>query len=93
MGKQIKGEYYKVVSVDGNSGLGWNHKTYNEALEAIYDSQEHQQKSGYEPERWLIVRVTWERSWNKDGRFDKETTKTESLAEVKENGAVEEYRI
>lgn len=93
MGKQVSGKFFKVLSVDGNSGLGHTYKTYNEALEAICDSQEYQKKAGYEPERWLIVRVTWERKWDKNGRFEGETTKLETLAEVNENNQVEQWRL
>ena len=93
MGKQLNGVFYKVISVDGNSGLGYTYKTYNEALEAICDSQEHQKKSGYEPERWLIARVTWERKWNKNGRFEGETTKMETIAEVNEDNQVEQWKL
>ena len=87
--RSINGVYYKVTSRNYVSfGVGSSVDTLEDAIKTAKDSNDTAVKKGYEAERLLIVKVTWERKWSdadgelSDWRFDSEVTKTEAVAEI-----------
>lgn len=88
VGKIYSGELYKVVSIDGHSGLCTNpgDEKSVEACRAAIDRRNARTQTpgtsenhfGLKPEAFLIVRTKWNREYFADGAFKayRETTET-----------------
>ena len=70
------GSYYDVRSFDDTHGLVIRKKdSFESTVESIEDVVERAKAQGYDnDEKWLIIRVDWEKTFDEQGIFQKETT-------------------
>ena len=83
------GNYFDVCSFDSTHGLVIRRNDSFEAVaESIEDVVQRAKAAGYDnDEKWLIVKVEWEKSYDEKGIFQKETT-TRTTVGIYDNGAV-----
>ena len=69
------GSYYDVCSFESTHGLVIrNNDTFEATVESIQDVVDRAKAAGYDnDEKWLIVRVEWEKDFDEKGIFQKET--------------------
>ena len=83
------GSYYDVRSFDDTHGLVIRKKdSFESTVESIEDVVERAKAQGYDnDEKWLIIRVDWEKTFDEQGIFQKETT-TRTAVGAYDNGTV-----
>ena len=86
------GGYYDVRSFDDTHGLVIRKKdSFESAVESIEDVVERAKAQGYDnDEKWLIIRVDWEKTFDEQGIFQKETT-TRTAVGAYDNGTVTRF--
>ena len=83
------GSYYEVCSFDGiHSLVIRSNDTFEATVEALQDVVDRAKAAGYDnDEKWLIVKVEWEKYFDENGVFQKETV-TRTTVGIYDNGKV-----
>ena len=83
------GSNYDVCSFESTHGLMIrNNDTFETTVESIKDVVDRAKAAGYDnDEKWLIVKVEWEKEFDEKGIFQKETT-TRTTVGIYDNGKV-----
>ena len=83
------GSYYEVCSFDGiHSLVIRRNDTFEATVESLQDVVDRAKAAGYDnDEKWLIVKVEWEKDFDEKGIFQKETV-THTTVGVYDNGKV-----
>ena len=86
------GSYYDVCSFESTHGLVIrNNDTFEATVESIQDVVDRAKAAGYDnDEKWLIVRVEWEKDFDEKGIFQKETM-TRTAVGAYNNGTVTRF--
>ena len=83
------GSYYEVCSFDGiHSLVIRSNDTFEATVESLQDVIDRAKAAGYDnDEKWLIVKVEWEKDFDENGVFQKETV-TRTTVGIYDNGKV-----
>lgn len=83
------GSYYEVCSFDGiHSLVIRSNDTFETTVESLQDVIDRAKAAGYDnDEKWLIVKVEWEKNFDENGVFQKETV-TRTTVGIYDNGKV-----
>lgn len=83
------GSYYEVCSFDGiHSLVIRSNDTFEATVESLQDVIDRAKAAGYDnDEKWLIVKVEWEKNFDENGVFQKETV-TRTTVGIYDNGKV-----
>ena len=83
------GSFYDVCSFESTHGLViHNNESFDSTVASIEDVVARAKAAGYDnDEKWLIVKVEWEKVFDENGIFQKETT-TRTTVGLYNNGKV-----
>ena len=83
------GIYFEVFSFDGiHSLVIRSNDTFEDTVESLQDVIDRAKAAGYDnDEKWLIVKVEWEKDFNENGVFQKETVMRTTVG-IYDNGKV-----
>ena len=83
------GIYFEVCNFDGiHSLVIRSNDTFEATVESLQDVVDRAKAAGYDnDEKWLIVKVEWEKDFDEKGIFQKETV-THTTVGVYDNGKV-----
>lgn len=86
---KMTGSYYDVCSFESTHGLVIrNNDSFESTVESINDVVERAKAAGYDnDEKWLIVKVEWEKVFDESGIFQKEIM-TRTTVGIYDNGKV-----
>ena len=83
------GVYFEVCSFDGiHSLVIRSNDTFEATVESLQDVVDRAKAAGYDnDEKWLIVRIEWEKDFDENGIFQKETV-IHTTVGIYDNGKV-----
>ena len=83
------GIYFEVCSFDGiHSLVIRSNDTFEATVESLQDVVDRAKAAGYDnDEKWLIVKVEWEKDFDENGVFQKETVVRTTVG-IYDNGKV-----
>ena len=83
------GSYYEVCSFDGiHSLVIRSNDTFEATVESLQDVVDRAKAAGYDnDEKWLIVKIEWEKDFDEKGIFQKETVMRTTVG-IYDNGKV-----
>lgn len=83
------GFYFEVCSFDGiHSLVIRSNDTFEATVESLQEVIDRAKAAGYDnDEKWLIVKVEWEKDFDENGVFQKETV-TRTTVGIYDNGKV-----
>lgn len=86
---KMKGDYFDVCSFDSIYGLVIrNNESFEGVVESIQDVVDRAKAAGYDnDEKWLIVKIEWEKDFDEKGIFQKETVMRTTVG-IYDNGKV-----